>query len=254
MSSRMQKTSIIIPNRNGLSLLQQCIRSIRQWTDTPYEIIVVDDGSDDGSIHYCKQEKVRFISVPFSWGFPKACNLGMHVASGDALLLLNNDVVVSPNWLSNQLRCLYSQSEIGIVGPITNYASGRQMVDTPYNSPEKAGEVANAPDSRKWLEVQRLVGFCFLFKRELVQRIGILDEQFSPGHFEDDDYCYRARLSGFSLRIAGDTFVYHKGSASFKQGGDEQLKSLISQNYDKFVRKWGVDPHSYVKADGGVTS
>jgi GT2 family glycosyltransferase len=246
----MQTTSIIIPNRNGLPLLQQCIRSVQQWTDTPYEIIVVDDGSHDGSIQYCREEKINFISNPFNHGFPRSCNLGMRMASGEAILLLNNDVVVSRNWLSNQLRCLYSNSQVGIVGPVTNYASGKQMVDTPFNSPEQAAEVANVPDSTKWLEVQRLVGFCFLMKKELVQQLGYLDEQFSPGHYEDDDYCYRARLSGYRLKIAGDTFVYHKGSASFKQEGDSLINSLLTQNYDKFVRKWGVDPHTFFKKNG----
>lgn len=250
----MKKTSIIITNKNGRSLLQRCIQSIQKFTNTPYEIIVVDDGSTDGSIEYCYQQKVRFISSPSSKGFPRSCNLGMHVASGEALLLLNNDVVVSPNWLSNLLRCLYSSEEIGIVGPVTNYASGRQMVDSPYNTPEQSADIANDSDSQKWFSVERLVGFCFLIKRELVDRIGFLDEQYTPGHFEDDDYCYRARLSGYRLLIAGDTFVYHQGSASFNKEDELKIKSLINENYNKFVQKWGVDPYSYMKADRGDTA
>ncbi|WP_248927682.1 glycosyltransferase family 2 protein [Paenibacillus hamazuiensis] len=243
----MQKASIIIPNRNGLSYLQQCIASIVRHTDVPYEIIVVDNGSKDGSVEYCLKErrKVRLVSVPFNRGFPGACNLGLKLASGDAMLLLNNDVIVTPNWLSNLMRCLYSSRETGIVGPTTNYASGRQRVDSPYGSPELAAQAPNIPDAGKWQTVPRLVGFCFLIKRELMETIGLLDEQFAPGHFEDDDYCFRARLAGFQLKIAGDTFVYHHGSASFGQES-EQVKSLIRRNYDKFVAKWGFDPHSLI--------
>ncbi|TBL81741.1 glycosyltransferase family 2 protein [Paenibacillus thalictri] len=244
----MQTTSIIIPNRNGLGYLRECVLSIKQHTDaeTPYEIIVVDNGSDDGSLQYCRQEHIKFISLPSNRGFPAACNLGMRIASGDALMLLNNDVLVTRNWLKNLLRCLYSGNEVGIVGPVTNFASGKQMVEIPYKTSEQAAGFSNTADPGKWLNVPRLIGFCFLFKRELLHRIGLLDEQFSPGHFEDDDYCYRARSQGYRLLIAADTFIYHHGSASFGKEGDDRVKQLIRRNYDKFVAKWGVDPHSFI--------
>jgi GT2 family glycosyltransferase len=243
----MQSVSIIIPNMNGLPLLQSCIRSIKAYTDVPYEVIVVDNGSQDGSVDYClAEEGVKLISSPSNRGFPAACNLGMRLASGDACLLLNNDVTATRRWLSNMLRCLYSSGDIGIVGPVTNYASGRQLVETPYQTAELAALAENALDPSKWREMKRLVGFCFLFKRELMDRIGLLDELFTPGHFEDDDYCYRARLAGFRLIMAGDTFVYHQGSASFLKEGTEQVEKLVRTNYDKFVSKWGVDPHLFI--------
>lgn len=243
----MQKASIIIPNRNGLSYLQLCIQSIKQHTDMPYEIIVVDNGSQDDSLEYCRYEQVRLISVPFNCGFPAACNMGMRVASGDAIMLLNNDVVVTPNWLSNMMRCLYSVEDVGIVGPVTNYVSGIQKVDSPYNTPQGAAIAPNVPDSGKWQDVSRLVGFCFMFKREVMQRIGLLDEIFTPGHYEDDDFCYRTRLAGYRLLISGDTFVFHHGSASFEKEGEERLKALIQTNYEKFIHKWGFDPHSLIQ-------
>ncbi|WP_256759909.1 glycosyltransferase family 2 protein [Cohnella sp. WQ 127256] len=242
----MKKTSIIIPTYNGRELLKDCIYSIRMHTEEPYEIIVVDNGSNDGTLDICRQERITFISLAGNIGFPAACNQGLKIASGDTLLLLNNDVIVTKNWLKNMLSCLYSAENIGIVGPLTNYASGRQLIDIPYTNLEDMSQKLNDPDSGKWMAIDRIVGLCFLFKRELMDRIGLLDERFSPGHFEDDDYCFRARIAGYQLRIAGDVFVFHHGNASFNQQDGNTVKQLIENNRNKFIDKWGFDPTIYV--------
>ncbi|MGW8823316.1 glycosyltransferase family 2 protein [Paenibacillus lautus] len=242
----MKKTSIIIPTFNGRELLKDCIYSIKRHTNEPYEIIVVDNGSSDGTVDICRQEGITFISLANNIGFPAACNKGLKIATGDTLLLLNNDVIVTRNWLQNMLNCLNSETKIGIVGPLTNYASGKQQIDMPYTSLEEMSNQLNEPDASKWLQVDRIVGLCFLFKRELMDRIGLLDERYSPGHFEDDDYCYRARNAGYTFRIAGDVFVFHHGSASFAKQDMSQVRHLIDTNKQKFMDKWGVDPTIYV--------
>jgi len=238
----MTLTSIIIPNYNGLSVLKPCVESIIRHVHTPYEVIVVDNGSRDGSAEYCLNQRLRVISLPDNRGFPAACNLGMLAAIGDELLLLNNDTLMTRGALDNMLRCLYSRDDIGIVGPMSNYASGRQQIQEPFTSVDEMAARWNVPDSGKWQEVQRIVGLCFLFRRVLMERIGLLDERFSPGHYEDDDYCYRARQAGYRLMIAGDSFVFHHGSASFQKEGSELMQRLIELNRQKFVDKWGVDP------------
>ncbi len=242
----MEKTSIIIPTFNGRELLKNCIYSIKQHTEQPYEVIVVDNGSADGTVDFCRQEQITFISLASNMGFPIACNKGMKLASGNTLLLLNNDVIVSRNWLNNMQRCLYSRRDIGIVGPLTNYASGRQQINMPYTNLEEMSLMLNEPDSTKWQQTERIVGLCLLFKRELMEKIGLLDEQFSPGHYEDDDYCMRARNMGYRLMIAGDVFIFHHGSASFVREEEGKIKQLIELNRHKFMGKWGIDPKVYI--------
>ncbi|WP_110933856.1 glycosyltransferase family 2 protein [Paenibacillus bouchesdurhonensis] len=242
-------TSIIIPTHNGLHLLSSCIESIRRHTEMPYEIIVVDNGSTDGTQEYCSQAGLTFIALPRNEGFPAACNRGLAIASGEQLLLLNNDVIVTPRWLSNMLRALYSADDIGIVGPVSNYASGRQQVDMVWNTLEEFMQIAeryNQTDPAKWQDVNRLVGLCFLFRRKLWDIVGRFDERFSPGHYEDDDYCYRARKKAFRLLISGDTLIYHGGSASFAAKNPDGWKSLLELNRQKFIDKWGIDPWIYL--------
>lgn len=245
----MSATSIIIPTYNGLPLLRECLQAIETYTDSPYEVVVVDNGSTDGTTDYCLKKPVTLLSLPENRGFPAACNVGMRASSGSELLLLNNDVVVSHGWLANMLSCLYSDSRIGIVGPLTNYASGKQQMELAYDGLDQFHQLAetlNRPDPQKWIKAKRIVGLCFLFKRELMERIGLLDERFSPGHYEDDDYCYRARLADYRLMIAGDTVVHHHGSMSFRKDGQEALDRLVQTNFHKFVDKWGIDPKGFI--------
>ncbi|UKS27644.1 glycosyltransferase family 2 protein [Paenibacillus sp. HWE-109] len=243
----MQVTSIIIPTFNGLNLLQECVASIRRHTSVPYEIIVVDNGSQDGTLEYCHRERLKLVAIPINRGFPVACNYGLHIATGNALMLLNNDTLATPNWLDNMLRALYSSDDVGMVGPMTNYASGKQQIQEPYTNINEMVAKYNTPNPAIWQDTTRLVGISLLFKRELLDQIGFMDERFSPGHFEDDDFCYRTRLAGYRLLIVGDCFIFHHGSASFHKKGYEAVQALLQQNRQKFIDKWGVDPHTFIE-------
>ncbi|MCG7410067.1 glycosyltransferase family 2 protein [Paenibacillus sp. ACRRX] len=242
-------SSIIIPTYNRCELLRHCVSSIRKYTDVPYEIIVVDNHSSDGTRHYCIAERLTYVSLPENRGFPAACNAGMLISSGDTIVLLNNDVVVSHYWLRNLSQALMEHEEVGIVGPTTNYASGRQQVNHPYEDLEQFHRLAaqlNQPDRFKRERVQRVVGLCFALKRKVLDTIGLLDEQFNPGHYEDDDFCLRARMSGYGIMMCGDVFVHHYGSHSFKQLGETHLRQLVQRNYELFKRKWNIDPHHFM--------
>lgn len=238
-------TSIVIPTCNGLPLLREAVASVRLQTKEPYELIVVDNGSDDGTLDYLRKETIDFISLPRNTGFPAACNTGLRLSRGERLLLLNNDVLVTQGWLGKLLACLDHAPDVGIAGPLSNFVSGAQQTDMPGSFIETA-ERLERENERVYESVNRVVGFCFLFKRDLMNRIGLLDERFTPGHFEDDDYCYRARLAGYRIMIARDTFIFHHGSASFSRESGEAVKRLIARNRQQFIDKWGVDPQQFM--------
>jgi GT2 family glycosyltransferase len=210
----MTKASIIIPTYNRLDLLQRCILSIRQHTDSPYEIIVVDNASTDGTTAWCTRESLMLISLPRNVSYSVACNKGLRLSSSDTLVLLNNATVVTQDWLSNLSTALYSGTHIGIVGPVTNDASGSQQVHYPFEDLAEFQRIAaevNAPDRAKWKRVEGLAGFCRVFHRSLVDKIGLLNERFSSGQYEHDDYCSRARLQGYSILVCHDTLIFHGG-------------------------------------------
>jgi O-antigen biosynthesis protein len=243
------KTSIIILTYNKFEYTKQCIESIRQYTaKDSYEIIVVDNASTDETVQWLKQQDdLRLILNTSNNGFPKGCNQGIEIATGDSILLLNNDTVVTKNWLLNLTNCLYSDEKIGAVGPITNSAAYYTSIPVEYQTIEEMQNFAeeyNQTNALKWEERLKLIGFCLLIKKSVVDQIGMLDERFTPGNFEDDDYSIRIRKSGYKLKICKDTFIHHYGSVSFNEMEGFYTK-VLSENEKKFKNKWGTDSSSY---------
>lgn len=235
-------TSIVIPTYNQLELLRKCIASIAAHTETPYEIIVVDDASTDGTGAYLQGlgGQVRYRVLDANRGFSGAVNVGMMMAKGNTIALLNNDVQVTEGWLDHMLACLQSDESIGMVGPVTNYIGGEQQIEVASDNLSDMRKFAREryrSHAGQWQPTDRLVGFCLLFRRRLFEEIGYFDEGFEIGNYEDDDYNVRVRLNGKQLMIAQDTFVYHYGSASMRELGD-RLREINGRNQAYYAEKW----------------
>lgn len=238
----MEGTSIIIPTYNQLLFLKQCLDSIDKHTEPLHEIIVVDNASADGTADFLNSlgGKVRFRVLESNRGFAGAVNVGLMMAKGRTIVLLNNDTLVTHRWLDNMLRCLKSDPDIGAVGPVTNYISGDQRISVPYRKVEDMPAFArkhNRSDRSKWQITERLMGYCLLFRRELFESLGYFDEGFEVGNFEDDDYMVRTRMLGKTLVIARDTFIHHFGSVSIKAVG-EPMNGINDRNHSFFLGKW----------------
>jgi GT2 family glycosyltransferase/2-polyprenyl-3-methyl-5-hydroxy-6-metoxy-1,4-benzoquinol methylase/tetratricopeptide (TPR) repeat protein len=234
-------TSIVIVTYNQLDFTIRCLESIRMTTDEEIEIIVIDNGSTDGTPEYLESLRdVRLIKNQSNRGFPAAANQGIELSRGRQILLLNNDTIVTTGWLRRLLQSLYSEQEIGLVGPVSNEVSGDQKVDVTYDSLETldgfAWEWAKAHLNER-IETDRLVGFCLLIHREVIEHIGALDERFGIGNFEDDDYCRRALEAGYRAVIAIDSFVHHFGHRTFIGSGVD-FNELLATNKRLYEAKW----------------
>jgi GT2 family glycosyltransferase len=228
----MPKFSIIIPVCGQEELTKNCIASIRKHSEDP-EIILVENGQCDFHI-----EADQIISNEKNLGFPIAVNQGIRASHGDIVVILNNDTLVTPHWLNHLAEHL---KYADIVGPVTNYISGPQKIPFHrFNTDFSLEKFANDLYKKNKLEsfpFHRLVFFCVAIKREVFDKIGFLDEQFSPGNFEDDDFCLRAIQAGFELVIATDVFIYHVGSQTHNFLNLDYAK-LLETNKAKFFAKW----------------
>ncbi|MCM3746884.1 glycosyltransferase family 2 protein [Paenibacillus pasadenensis] len=245
-------TSIIIPTYNKRVYLYQCIQSILEHTPEPFEIIVVDNRSQDGTGQMLAGlsgklgfGKLRWRVLEQNMGLAGAVNRGMMMARGKRLLLLHNDTLVTAGWLDNMTACLERVPDAGIVGPVTNLVSGPQQVRAPYRTIAAMRQWSakrNLPNPGSWRETDRLMGFCMLMRRELMEEIGYFDEEFASGHYGDGDYGdgdygLRARLQGQRLIIAGDAFIHQYGSSGTRSFG-RRLEEFVLGSRRYFYAKW----------------
>ena len=244
------KTSIIILTYNNLDKTKDCIESIRKYTDKDsYEIIVVDNNStDDTKLFLEEQDDIKVIFNESNVGFPMGCNIG--IANSEKtydILLLNNDTIVTKNWLSNLKKCLYSDEKIGAVGAVSNNRANLQGVDFTYNNFDEMQNLAsknNISDVKKWEEKVCLIGYCLLIKREVMDQLNGLDEGYTPGYIEDNDLSLNIIKLGYRLMLCHDSFIHHYLGTSFRKDEDK-FNKIILKNRDYFEKKWNFNVFAF---------
>ncbi|HEX2866163.1 MAG TPA: glycosyltransferase [Ignavibacteriales bacterium] len=241
--------SIIVLTFNGLKYNKEFFHSVLHFTKCPYEIIVIDNASKDGTVDYLRKLEKKYPNIHVIYnennlGFPASVNQAFKAATGNFVLVANNDIVVTENWLERMVEIAMSSHEVGIVGPLSNSVSGIQIdKNAKYKSmPEmhKYAKRIRKENAGRFLEFPRVAFLCTLIKKEVIDALGGLDERFSPGNFEDDDFCLRAEKAGFKTVIAKDVFIHHYGSKSFKADGERKYAERLEINKKKFVDKWGA--------------
>jgi GT2 family glycosyltransferase/2-polyprenyl-3-methyl-5-hydroxy-6-metoxy-1,4-benzoquinol methylase len=243
-------SSIIVLTYNQLRYTRQCIDSVLRHTDPPYELILVDNGSTDGTPDYLRSIRgAKVVLNGENLGFAAGNNQGLALATGDNIVLLNNDAVVTDGWLTRMTDALQRDPSIGFVGPRSNQVSGPQLIArVPYatmNDMERFAAERAAHNAGLGSSATFVVGFCLLVRRAVIDKIGGLDTRFGSGNYEDNDFCLRAVLGGWTGWIADDAFVHHYGSRTFIGEGIDQ-RHFMRKNADLFVRKWDLtrDPQT----------
>ena len=248
-------TSIIVLNYNGNEILPRCVDYILNHTDCPYELIIVDNNSTDSSrllidkIEAPPKEQVphlrriKKLLLDHNYGYGIGNNKGMELATGKYICVLNNDIIVPKDWLSDMIKIM-EDADADAVGPRCNYSGGYQLIKDnsetkpELNSIEDYFKYANKfTTSDDFQEVDVLMGWCLLFKREIYKDGGGFDERFKFGFWEDNDFSTRLIADGRKLVVASNVFLYHHGSYSFKKE-NIPIEGLMVRNQIEYVKKW----------------
>ncbi|MCI0377860.1 MAG: glycosyltransferase, partial [Gemmataceae bacterium] len=243
--------SLIVVCCNQVEITRQCLASILRHTRSPYELIVVDNGSTDDTPSYLNEvrswpnpKRVEIIRNATNLGHPAALNQALLQARGRYVVFLDNDTVVTPGWLDGLIYwCLQDWPRNGFVGPVTNGAPDVQAIPPGYGQLKDLDAFAKQRRQEfagKMLANPRLTSFCLLARRDVLECIGNWDERFHPGFFVDDDLSVRAREAGYRLVVALDVYVHHFGHRTFEQLGIDSRRQL-AENFQRFEDKWGKE-------------
>lgn len=250
-------TTIIVLSYNKFSeTTGPCIRSLADDPDfTRWEVVVVDNASDPATRSSLTDlariyPRLRLILNDANLGFAGGMNLGMRQARGDVFILLNSDTIVPPGMVGRIASAVRRNAQVGLLGPVTNAAGNEQGIFTSamdYQVKISEGlKFSNAGSDSSPIRAYRLDFCCVALRRDVYQAVGDLDEDFGRGYYEDFDYSLRVANAGFDLAILEDAFIYHQGSASFNDLGEE-TRNLIARNKAILMAKHGTDicfPHS----------
>jgi len=252
--------TIIIVNWNNKKILQDCLESIYSTQNNySYEIIVVDNNSEDGSAELIKNkfQKVILIENNKNYGFAKANNQAIKITKTDYILLLNNDTVIKQNdCFGNMVRFMKKKPKVGVLGCKLVYSDGTlQSVGGKYTS---AWEIfksqvlfiktfkrlkKNKERDSIFKKIDCVSGACLLTRREVFDKVGMLKEDYFM-YGEDIEFCYRANKAGWEVGVLSDISVIHLHSKSTEKNLTETLYHSIKNDLEnvKMIHdeKWQV--------------
>ena len=233
------KCDIVMAVWNNLELTKSCIDSIIKNTDVDYRLIIIDNASNDETKRYLEQLKdkegprVLLIRNETNLGFIKAMNQGMRDSRAPYICLINNDTIVTKGWLGEMIKVAESSSNIGLVNPSSNTLG--QKPDK--GEPVEAYAEKLKKDAVSFAEIGSAIGFCMLIKKEVIDKIGVFDEIYGMGNFEDTDYSRRVIKEGYICARANRVYVYHDEGSSFTRGSS--FDENFERNRQIYEFRWG---------------
>ena len=234
--------SVVIANLNRRDLLEQCLSSIWKQTFTNFEVIVVDNGSSDGSAAFLRSinnPKLRIVELPVNRGFAGGCNAGIAIAQGRLIATLNNDAEADPRWLDQLVRGMESRPDIGMCASKILLHGDRDRIDKVghlmYPDGLNHGRGSGEPDQGQYEKPEEVLfpdGAAAIYRRKMLDEVGLFDEAFFA-YGDDADLGLRGRLAGWGCIYVPTAVVYHLHSAT--AGEFSPLKAFLIERNRIFV-------------------
>ncbi|HEV1284001.1 MAG TPA: glycosyltransferase [Bryobacteraceae bacterium] len=241
------KVSVLIVTHNSADFIGPCLRSLLANTSYPnWEAIVVDNGSVDGTAELARKAaggdaRIHIESLSTNTGFSAGNNAAAARATGQYLVLLNADTMVTAGWIGGLLRHLATDKSIGLICPVTNFAGNEAKINVDYSVESEMQRFAiRLARERRGMSLDVAVAplYCALIRAGLFWELGGLDEGYGIGMFEDDDLSNAVKSRGLRVVVAEDCFVHHFGQGSFGKLLPEEYDLIFAANRRRFEYKW----------------
>jgi GT2 family glycosyltransferase len=245
--TRFPLVSVLIVAHNSADFLGPCLRALCADTSYPaIEVIVVDNASVDESAAIAERfsagdDRIRVVRLAANQGFAGGNNAAAKLASGEYVVFLNADAMVTPGWLAYLLRHVTLDPSIGLICPVTNFAGNEVKINVDYDDERSMRSFAMriARENRgSAIDIAIAPLYCALMRRGLFMECGGLDEGYQIGMFEDDDLAETVRTRGFRVCAAEDCFVHHFGQGSFSKLPPQEYNRIFEMNRKRFEQKW----------------
>ncbi|MFH1613412.1 MAG: glycosyltransferase family 2 protein [bacterium] len=229
--------SVIICNYNGYKYLNTCLQSLKEQLFKDFEVILVDNGSNDNSVEFVKEKfsEIKIISHQKNLGFAEGTNSGIKKAKGKYIITLNNDTKVDKNWLKQLVEKANLDNQVGMCASHIVYYEFPEFVYSNGIILSKNGCAYNIGSWQKDTnekKVKEIFGPCAcaaLYKKEMLEGIGLFDEDYFA-YYEDTDLAFRAQLQGWKCLYVPEAIVYHIHGATSKTFGFNKIKFLVERN------------------------
>jgi GT2 family glycosyltransferase len=237
--------SIIVLNCNGLEFLHDCFTALDLQAFTDFETIMVDNASTDGSLDYIRSSwpHVQILALDKNYGFGVANNRGIEKARGRYIALLNNDTRVDRLWLAELVKTMDENPDVGMCASKIVFADEPDRVDSAGDELFIHGAVFTYRDYNAAHPAVSKPRMCFsacagaaLYRKAMLEDIGLFDPLFSPIYFEDIDLGFRAQLMGYQCMYVPTAVVLHKGSATTRRNKN-QFIYLVQRNAEYVILK-----------------
>ena len=249
----MKPIDIIVPIYNAYEFTEECIKSVIKNTDlTVHTLVLINDKSPDEKIlpmllkykNENTDKKIVVLDNEQNMGFVKTVNKGMQYSEND-VILLNSDTEVTEGWTEKIQKCAYSNEYIATVTPLTNNGTIASVPnfgvdnDLPENmSLEEYAKMIEEISKNRYPQLTTGNGFCMYIKRDVINELGLFDDEtFGKGYGEENDFCYRALDHGYTNVLCDNTFIYHKGTQSFKKENLTASRAALIEEHMNLLRK-----------------
>jgi tetratricopeptide (TPR) repeat protein len=260
-------TSISVMAYNQLEYTKHCVESILHYTAEPYELLLTDNGSTDGTFEYFERVKsfhpdTRIIRNFQNRNVEANTNFVCSLARGKYIVGVSNDIMVHDCWLKYLIKQIESAPNIGMAGPRCNNISGPQAAQAEYDTLEAYHTFA-AEWSRQHrgenFPVSRIVGMFTITKKSVLERIGGWDPDLPTNGrdgaygYSDDDFSLRMRVAGYKLLVASDVFIHHFGSATAGKYRPDLFGPAQNINKEKYLQKLRQNERITIGLNGELT-
>ena len=232
---KMKKATIIIPNYNGLKFMEMCMSALEKQTYKDFEILVVDNGSTDGSVESLKENEIPSIFLPENTGFSGAVNVGIKASKTPFVILLNNDTEAKEGYVEALIREIERSPKIFSVSPKMIQLYHKELMDDGgdmYSIMGWAYQRGVGQEIERYNRACNVFSACAgaaIYRREVFEEIGYFDEMHFA-YLEDIDVGYRAKIAGYYNRYCPSAEIYHVGSGTSGSKYNEFKVRLAARN------------------------